>query len=54
MYILLWISFINGNFQHYQLDVYDTEKRCIQEKAKAEVLVKDAKQAVVCLSVGRN
>ena len=55
MWILVWLSFIDGQFEYYQLGVYfGTEAHCNKEKAKAEVMVKDAGQAVHCFGVSRN
>ena len=54
MWILVWLSFVDGQFQYYQLGVYGTEAHCNKEKVKAEVMVKDAGQAVHCFGVSRN
>ena len=37
MWILVWLSFMDGQFQYYQLGVYGTEAHCNKEKVKAEV-----------------
>ena len=54
MWILVWLSFVDGQFQYYQLGVYGTEAHCNKEKVKAEVMVKNAGQAVHCFGVSRN
>ena len=54
MWILVWLSFINGRFEYYQLGSYGTEAHCNKEKIKAEVMVKDAGQAVHCFEISRN
>jgi hypothetical protein len=58
MWILVWLSFIDGQFEYYQLGVYGTEAHCNKEKVKAEVkaevMVKNAGQAVHCFGVSRN
>ena len=54
MWILVWPSFIDGRFEYYQLGAYGTEMHCNKEKAKAEVMVKNANQAVHCFTIDRN
>ena len=39
MWILVWLSFIDGQLQYYQLGVYGTEAHCNKQKVKAEVKV---------------
>ena len=41
MWILVWLSFIDGRFEYYQLGSYGTEAHCNKEKIKAEVMVKN-------------
>ena len=54
MWILVWLSFIDGRFEYYQLGAFGTEVHCNRAKAKAEVMVKNAGQAVTCFAVDRN
>ena len=54
MWILVWVSFMDNQFEYYQLGAYGTEAHCNREKAKAEVMVKDVRQAVTCFAVDRN
>jgi hypothetical protein len=54
MWILVWLSFIDGRLEYFQLGSYGTEAHCNRAKAKAEVMVKNAGQAVACFVVDRN
>jgi hypothetical protein len=54
MWILVWLSFIDNRFEHYQLGTFGTEAHCNKAKTKAEVMVKNVGQAVTCFAVDRN
>ena len=54
MWILIWLSFIDGRLEYFQLGSDGTEAHCNRAKAKAEVMVKNAGQAVACFAVDRN
>ena len=54
MWILVWLSFIDGRLEYFQLDAYGTEAHCNRAKTKAEVMVKNAGQAVACFAVDRS
>lgn len=54
MWILVWLSFVDNKFEYYQLGVFGTEAHCNRDKIKAEVMVKNASQAVTCFEVSRN
>jgi hypothetical protein len=54
MWILVWLSFSDGQLEHYQLGAFGTEAHCNKAKAKAEVMVKNVGQAVACFAVDRN
>ena len=54
MFVLVWISFIDGQFQYYQLGAFGTEAHCNRAKAKAEVIIKNDGQAIACFAVDRN
>ena len=53
MWILVWLSFVDGRFEYYQLGSFGTEAHCNRAKVKAEVMVKNPAQAVTCFSVER-
>jgi len=54
MWILVWLSFSDGQLEHYQLGAFGTEAHCNKAKVRAEVMVKNVGQAVACFSVDRN
>ena len=54
MWILVWLSFTDGNFEYYQLGVFGTQAHCNKEKAKAEVMLKNDGQAVHCFEISRS
>ena len=54
IWILVWLSFSDGQLEHYQLGAFGTEAHCNKAKVKAEVMVKNVGQAVACFSVDRN
>ena len=49
MWILVWLQFVNGDFNYYQIDFHGTQQECLKEKEKASVLVSSINTAVVCL-----
>ena len=53
MWILVWLSFIDGQFEYYHLESFGTEAHCNRAKVKAEVMVKNVGQAVACFAVDR-
>ena len=53
MWILVWISFVDGQFEYYQLGTFGTEAYCNKAKARAEVMVKNPAQSVTCFSIER-
>jgi len=51
MWFLVWINFITstGKVNHYQISTHGSEELCQVEKQKAEVIITQANEAVVCL-----
>jgi len=51
MWVLIWIHFLNGKLEHYQLGTFATKEQCYAQEAEAKVLRKTQESGVFCLQI---